>query len=473
MGGLLERRILTVVGAVVYTVALNYIYTEVVSPINSYRGFVNNSPPVLYVVLSGLVAIVPSLWMPVALRKPSQVVYWMLYVMVVIPASVVPMYALYMQPGQILTLTLTLFGAFALLGLLVYGLPTLRLPSIRLTFSRARPQALFWAFVAALGVVLYARVLSVYGFSIDVASILDVYDVRAAYRESLEGSAFTAYAINWLGNAIFPLLIVQGLLTGNRVLIPVGLVGQLTLFSITGYKSMLFSSILLLAILFGLRARGRSFGPTVIWGCLGLVLGATIGGMLLSNTLILNLAVTRTVVTPGLLTGFYFDFFSVNEPANLGHSIFRSFVDYPYTLTPPFLIGQTYYGNAQISANANVWADGFANFRYVGVLAYTLLLGLVLRAFDGLARGRDMRAVAMLLGVAGFTFSNTSLLTTLLTHGVGLMFILLYLLLAWSAPEPVGTGFEGRPAAFSPVSAANHQLPTANRQLPTEGQSNV
>jgi len=42
MSRTLERRVLTVVGAVVYTVALTFIYTEVVSPIYSYWGFSNN-----------------------------------------------------------------------------------------------------------------------------------------------------------------------------------------------------------------------------------------------------------------------------------------------------------------------------------------------------------------------------------------------------------------------------------------------
>jgi hypothetical protein len=131
---------------------------------------------------------------------------------------------------------------------------------------------------------------------------------------------------------------------------------------------------------------------------------------------------------PGLLTGFYFDFFSVNETVKLGHSFLSSFVTYPYTLTPQFLIGEVYFGSAQTAANANIWADAFANFSYAGVIAFTIVLGLVMWAFDNLAKDRDIRIIAMLMGVAGFTWSNAGVFTSLLTHGIGLMFILLYLL---------------------------------------------
>lgn len=418
---------LTVVGAVVYTVALTFIYTEVVSPVYSYWGFTNNSPPTIYVLLSCLVAIVPSIWMPVALQRPSQVVYWMLYVLVLVPTAIVPMFSLRMEPGQVLTLELTLLVAFALLGL-IYLLPTFRLPSIQLIYSRRYPQWLFWVIVAALGLILYAYVLSVYGFNLNLVSLSDVYDVRAEYRQSLGGSAFTAYAVQWLGNVIFPLLIARGLLTRNRLLIPLGFLGQLTLYSITGFKTILFSSALLLMLLFCFRARGRNFGPTVIWGSVGLVLASTIGGALLGQPLLTDLGVVRPILTPGLLTGFYFDFFSANETVKLGHSILSSFFTYPYTLTPQFLIGEVYFGSAQTAANANIWADAFANFSYAGVIAFTIVLGLVMWAFDLLAKDRDIRIIAMLLGVAGFALANAGVFTSLLTHGIGLMFILLYFL---------------------------------------------
>ncbi len=418
---------LTVVGAVTYTVALIFIYTEVVSPNYSYWGFSNNSPPTIYLLLSCLVAIVPSIWMPVALQRPSQVVYWMLYVLVLVPASIVPIFSLQMEPGQVMMLELTLLAAFALLGL-IYLLPTFRLPSIHLIYSRRYPQWLFWVIVAASGLLLYADVLSVYGFNLNLVSLSDVYDVRADYRASLGGSAFTAYAVQWLGNVIFPLLIARGLLTRNRLLVPIGFLGQLTLYSITGFKSILFSSALLLIVLFCFRSRGRSFGPTVIWGSVALVIATTVVGALSGQLLITDLGVVRPILTPGLLTGFYFDFFSVNETVKLGHSIFSSFVTYPYNLTPQFLIGEVYFGSAQTAANANVWADAFANFSYIGVIAFTIVLGFVLWGFDMLAKDRDIRIIAMLMGVAGFTLANAGVFTSLLTHGIGLMFILLYLL---------------------------------------------
>jgi hypothetical protein len=130
----------------------------------------------------------------------------------------------------------------------------------------------------------------------------------------------------------------------------------------------------------------------------------------------------------GQITGMWFDFFSNNRFALLGHSVLKGFVNYPYSLEPPSLIGEMYFGHDKMNADANIWADGFANFGYLGMLGATLALGAWLWLVDSSGRNRNARLIMLMVGVPGFVLANCGLLTSLGNHGLGFTLLLIYLL---------------------------------------------
>jgi hypothetical protein len=138
---------------------------------------------------------------------------------------------------------------------------------------------------------------------------------------------------------------------------------------------------------------------------------------------------------PALLTGEYFEFFSRNPKALLGHSILKPFVNYPYDLDISNLIGRAYFGSAQTSANANIWADAFGNFGLMGVVGFTFILALVLWLFDSRARGMDRRVVTLMLGIPAFSLANAGLLTCLLTHGIFFALLIVFVMPATHRPD--------------------------------------
>lgn len=103
-------------------------------------------------------------------------------------------------------------------------------------------------------------------------------------------------------------------------------------------------------------------------------------------------------------------------------------MNYPYDLKPPFLIGQVYYGNPEMSANANLWADAYANFGLVGVFVFTGILAAVLHFADSAARGLPAGLALAALAQSAFSVSNTAMLTVLLTHGMLLAVAVVYLM---------------------------------------------
>jgi hypothetical protein len=432
-----SRRILVIVGTLTYLFVLHWVYVEMISPRFSYMGYTYHPPDLKYLVSAWLIGMIPSLWMPIAHKRPSQLVYWMLYVLVLVPASMIPLYTLHADPGKLLLFAFLLMASFALLGV-IYVLPLFPIPRIKI------PPLLFWFVIILLSLVFYLQIVSVFGFRFHFVPLLDVYRVRYEYRDVLsESGVFVAYAIGWQSQVINPLLIITGLVRKKLSLLIIGVLGQIMIYSITGFKSVFFSGVFLFILWFVMKQNRNRFGLCMIWGMVGLVCLSYLVDSLTQSLTATSLFVRRTIITPGLLTGYFYDFFSENPKALLAHSILKDVFHYPYHLDPSNLIGYLYEGDAETSANANIWADAYANFGMWGVLAFTLLLAFVLWTYDSLAKSREHLIGSLLLAVHSMTLSNSALLTSLFNHGLGLTWLIVYLMPKTSLSlekNPIGSG---------------------------------
>src|SRR5437660_12882612 len=80
-----------------HLVYVYYLNREVV-----YFGFVYEPAALRYVALGWTLSVLPSFWMPLRLARPSQLAYWILYVVVLIPTMLVPLYVNLVDSGQTL-----------------------------------------------------------------------------------------------------------------------------------------------------------------------------------------------------------------------------------------------------------------------------------------------------------------------------------------------------------------------------------
>ncbi len=287
---------------------------------------------------------------------------------------------------------------------------------------------------------MYALVIARYGLRLRPPSTTNVYDVRTEYKLARsQGGVLVAYDLLWLGQVIHPFLLAYGLTRRKSWAVAAAMFGQLLLFSTTGLKGLVFGLLLVPALLLAVRDRGEGsgFSLLVVWGAVALVGLGTLEAVALGTQYVNGIAVRRSIAVPGLLTGWYYEFFSQNPRAWLAHSVLRGVVSAPYDQPPPQVVGYAYFG-PRLHANANLWADAYANFGMLGVFAFTGVLAGILRLFDRLARGADLRLVASLVVIPAVSLSNSALLTTILTHGLGLA-----ILLAAALPdEALGRGRE-------------------------------
>jgi hypothetical protein len=420
IGSFLRSRISMVLICASYIVVFVVVYKCVIVATWSYDGFLDKTTTGRAAV-GWILATLPSLWMPIKLTRPSQVVYWMLYLLVLVPACLVPIYALEDQSSGPILLTVCLVTVFALTGI-IYRLPLLPLPRIQLKSYE------FTVILTLLSITLFALVVKTFGFQFHYVSLEDIYAVRREFKNVVDQAYPTvvAYAIGWLAWVINPLVMAIGLRSRRMAWVFAGATGQFVIYSITAFRAMLFSAGLLLYLLWAMRS-SKAFGTRLAATWTAIFAGAGALQFFGYSLVPASLVAERMTALPGLLTGYYFEFFSSHPKVHLGHSILKSFVDYPYAVEPPYLIGFLYFHSSSNDANANLWADAYANFGYLGIICFTLLLAMILWLYDSMAFGRDKRVAALVIALPAFSLANGALLTTLLSNGMGLAMLLMYL----------------------------------------------
>jgi hypothetical protein len=196
-----------------------------------------------------------------------------------------------------------------------------------------------------------------------------------------------------------------------------GLLGQLFAYSSGGNKTALFSPVALAAVYLLFRFRDRPGGAAVVVAAPVVSVAMVLLDRLSGSADWVSLIVRRFLVTPGLLTAGYVQVFDDVPKAHLAHSVLSPFADYPYRVEPPELVGAVFFDNPETHANANLLADGFANFGYPGMVGACLVLVLLLWVIDDAARGLPLGFACLIFLMPTLALADSGILTSMLTHG--------------------------------------------------------
>jgi hypothetical protein len=276
----------------------------------------------------------------------------------------------------------------------------------------------------------------------------DVYDVRAELAGIEQADVALSYVIPLLVNVLGPVVIVRGLWTRRWTWVVAGVLGELYAYASGGNKSALLAPIAILLVYLLCRSRERPSAAVLVIAAPVVSVAMVLLDRLTGADLWVSLIVRRFLITPGLLSAGYVQVFDDAEKAGLAHSVLSSVADYPYLVEPPDLVGAVFFGNPDTHANANLLADGFANFGYPGMVGACLVLVLLLWVIDDAARGLPLGFVAPILLMPVLALADSGILTSLLTHG-----FLAVVLVCLVAPR---TGWHGRPGG--PASMSRTEL---------------
>ena len=353
--------------------------------------------------------------MPKSKEKLSNIMVWLLILI-----SYVPMLTLFAFMNQPRAYMYATTGFWILVFLLLKKLPTLRFSSIKKIQSKIIGYSIF----IGLGGIVFFLIYKYLGITFNF-DLTKVYEIRRKYLQT--GIPFANYLFTWLAYIVNPIFFA--LFINKKKWIFTGLIVflQILLFSGTGMKTFLFALPFVLVLMWIVTRKN-----SLSWTAFGLTAGVLLGIFsywLIDNIWISGLFTNRALLLPAQLSFFYYDFFSQNPHVFLSqHRIFRFLLDYPYYLDPPHLIGDFYFNRPEMGANNGIYADAYMNFGFIGFILWAFLLTIILKLIDSFSKDKDMRVTIATTAMPVIALTNSSLLTCLLTHGLLLALLLLYLL---------------------------------------------
>jgi hypothetical protein len=102
------------------------------------------------------------------------------------------------------------------------------------------------------------------------------------------------------------------------------------------------------------------------------------------------------------------------------------FLNYPFDVEPPFIIGEHYFSKPEMSANNGIISDGYMNFGVIGVVIWSIILVMILKLLDSLTVNKNKYILWPLIFLGIKSLIDGALLTSLWTHGFFLTILLCY-----------------------------------------------
>ncbi|PKP62048.1 hypothetical protein CVT91_00820 [Candidatus Atribacteria bacterium HGW-Atribacteria-1] len=408
-----ENIIWSFLSLLLYKIVLDFSYYFIISKIWAYSRFELNFSGIKLTESFFLLSIIFIL-MPKTSKKLSNIIVWLLILM-----SYVPMLTLFAFMDQPRSYMYAVAGFWVLVFLL------LKLPGISiLSLKKSQSKIIYYSLFVGLFIVVFFLIYKYIGFSINF-DLTKVYDIRSNYVESKV--PFAGYIFIWMANILNPIFFVLFLIRRKWINLGLIIFLQILIFSVTGLKTFLFAIPFVLALIWIVTRKNLLF--LMVSGFSGIVSLGMISYWLIDDIWISSLFTRRTLLVPAQLSFFYYDFFSKNQFTFLSqHRIFRIFLDYPYYLNPPHLIGEIYFNRPEMGANNGIYGDGFMNFGFIGLVLWGFFLVILLKLINSISKNKDIKITIAAVAMPVISLTNSAFLTCLLTHGLLLSLIVLYLL---------------------------------------------
>jgi hypothetical protein len=457
----LRRRVGTGLFMVLYAVILQLSYARLIAPVFGYLGQTYRSPSPISTVIAVMVTVILSIALPTRVRRTSDFVLWTCFLIAVAPSILIAQYADVLSIGRALTTSLWIGAIF----LVTVWAARWALPRFRLHIGL--PPYLITLMAAAFTILFTGYLVASAGASFQVVALDAVQDVRSSYKGLLETSPFVGYALQLQTAVLNPIFMAVGVVRRRPAVLLAGVVGQVLIYSVTGYKLTILSPVFVILLAYYLTKVRRLSGFALTAGItasmtLALVLDSITGGRFF-----VTIFINRLMAAPGVLTAAYFKVFDGQPKYIWSHSFLSSFIRPPYDLTPGYYVGRAFQG-VDSQANVNLFGDGYANLGMLGICIEAAFLLVVLALLDAAARNVPFAIAAPSTMVAALGLANNSSFTSVLTGGMGglILAFALWPRAATAEPTEPALGDEATPA---PRRAGAERSTLADQPSPASG----
>lgn len=247
----------------------------------------------------------------------------------------------------------------------------------------------------------------------------ELYKIRIAARTEVPKKF--SYLIFWSAMVIVPASMAWFIKIKKYYLVILPVILQVLLFTIGGTKSHIFT-LVMVAVIFVLFSEKKMewFLP-----CTNLLLVFT---LLTRKAIIMGIVIRRAFFFPQSISYNYYEFFKKYPQLHLSSSILRHFFHNGYKLDAPFIISRYCYKAPVMSANTNFIANSYANFGFIGVILFALILGIILVIIERISYNKiDKKYIIFITFCPYFALVNSALFTVMFTHGFIFALIMAFL----------------------------------------------
>lgn len=397
-------------------VSLDFMYCTYIIPIWGYMGFLS-SKSFSANFISFIYVILLSISVPLKVKKPSDLFLHILALCPLMPMLTIYAYS-FSCHGYMFMCIVSFFIIKACKNI----------PS-----NLLNPKALRRGYKIALYISIFFIILVIIhliakgGLRFFNLKLSKVYEFRRASAHAVAEGIF-AYLNSWVFKVFNMFLLTWALYKNKKMLVMISLLLQILFFAISAHKSVLFAPLVILFAKYLCQKKHSSILMTFFY-FIGIWFSFATYSFF-NNIWPLSLFVRRLLIVPSFLNFKYYLFFQANPLVYFSNSFLKKIIQYPYDLPVPLLIS-TYIGhNPDSWANTGYLAMGFAHLGYIGMILYSFIIGFIIKLVDNFTYNKLPLWVGFSLVAIPLSgiLRGSDLTTGLLTHGLAIAIILLWLI---------------------------------------------
>ena len=271
----------------------------------------------------------------------------------------------------------------------------------------SEPVVIAISLVMMLTVVYISAVYAHFRMKFD---LVDVYDLR---MEAREYKLPTIIAYLWAATSnVLPILMIYFVSRKRWWMVSIMALVVVMNFSINGSKSTFFKLFLCFLFYFFANNELKHKIPMFLAAFVGL---GIVEFSVFHSGFIADVIVRRSFYVTSLLDSYYYDLINQFGPAVFSHKVAGHDVQ--------FYIGELYFGRDSMRANNGMFSDAYMNLGWLGCFVYPVLYMLFFNVCEHflVCHKPQIKWYAVFLMV--LTMRSSEFTTTLLTHGMLLLFL--------------------------------------------------
>ncbi len=393
-----------------FKILLDYSYVNFVQKKFAYEGYQYSFNFMHYI--EGWIVIILVFFLLISKKKNIlYVTLFIAYLLLIPPAS-----TLYAFAGK------QLFSFYVIV--LSYTLLLLMTSNIKIHLKFIKNSYNFsLVFSLIITIVVLLHQISVIGIGNINFDLSKVYELRREYGVTSNQGIF-GYLNGWVFKVFNILMISWSLHRKKYVYLLFFVFLQILLFGLAGHKSIVVAMLLLFAVYY--FNRYRALTTIILSSFIALFILALSLYFIYDNIILPSIIIRRAFFVPVDLNYIYLDFFSTHDWIIWSDGILRNFIDYPYTLSSAHVVG-AYLGHPEMGANTGFIGSGYMNLGLIGILLYIIILALIINLINSFQKIPIWLANGIVLMPLLSALISSDLPTTLLTHGLLVSVLMVYL----------------------------------------------